>query len=99
MKLDINEVPNVCRYCRQIMKQPDYPKTLELYRGEMLCLTVDVEGASKLLLVENDKIGPIHVPYDEEKARRRLEGLRKTTTSGVRSDLNEVGGTLLAERV
>ena len=73
MKVDIREVPNVCRYCRKIMKQPDYPKTLELYRDEMLCLTVDVEKASKLKLDENSLK---YEKFDEEKevkARLRLE--------------------------
>ena len=73
MKVDIRKVPNVCKYCRKLMKQPDYPKTLELYRDEMLCLTVDVEGAAKLKLDENTLR---YSKFDEEretKARLRLE--------------------------
>lgn len=49
------------------MKQPDYPKTLELYRDDMLCLTVDVEKASKLTL---DKNTLYYKEYDEAEARR-----------------------------
>lgn len=73
MKLDIKEVPNVCKYCRQIMKKPDYPKTLELYRGDMLCLTVDVEAMSKLRLVENDRSLPHYEKYYESQARSLLK--------------------------
>lgn len=87
MKVQIEEVPDVCKYCRQLVKQENYPKTLELYRGEMLCLTADVEKMAKLRLDQNSLR---YVPYDEEQARLRLEGLRKGVTSGVRSDLNEV---------
>lgn len=46
------------------MKQPDYPKTLELYRGEMLCLTVDVEAASKLQLDETSLYYRKYRPID-----------------------------------
>jgi len=52
------------------MKKTDYPKTLELYRGDMLCLTVDVEKASKMELVENNTQGPTyrkHRPFDLER--------------------------------
>ena len=65
MRLNIDEIPNVPRYCRKIMKHPNYPKFLELYRGDMLCLTVDVERASKLRLVENEKRGPLYEKYRE----------------------------------
>ena len=55
MKIQIEKVnPNVCSYCRKLMKKEDCPKTLEVYRGGMLCLTVDVEKASRLQLVEDD---------------------------------------------
>jgi hypothetical protein len=53
MRVNIEEVPNACKYCRKLMKQQNYPKTLELYRGDMHCLTVDVEKASKLEISEN----------------------------------------------
>lgn len=56
---------NVPKYCRKLMKKEDYPKTLEIYRENMLCLTVDVTEASKLLLVENSKVGPKYVKYRE----------------------------------
>lgn len=85
MRLEITEIPDICRYCRKIMKQPDYPKTLELYRGDMLCMTVDVEGASKLVLVENAKEGPVHRKYapmaEEKKQALRLKQARKTEAS------------------
>lgn len=55
------------------MKQPDYPKTLELYRDGMLCLTVDVEEASKLRIVENEKLGPKHIPYTEAQRARLIK--------------------------
>lgn len=55
---------NVPAYCRKIMKK-DYPKTLEIYRGEMLCLTVDVEKAAKLKLVENNTRGPVYEKYTD----------------------------------
>jgi hypothetical protein len=59
---DMNNL-NVPKYCRKIMKEDNYPKTLEIYRGEMLCLTVDVEGMSGLRLVENEKEGPVYRKY------------------------------------
>lgn len=63
------------------MQKEGYPKTLKIYRGDMHCLDVDVEGAAKLLLVENSKKGPVHelyVPMSEEKrAALRLKGVGK----------------------
>jgi hypothetical protein len=71
MKLQIEEVnDNVCKYCRKIMKKPDYPKTLELYRGEMLCLTVDVEGASKLQLLRTEGRYRPYRPFDLEEVEK-----------------------------
>lgn len=77
MRVDIVEVPDMCKYCRKIMKEPDYPKTLELYRGEMLCLIVDVEKAAKLKL-DQDTLR--YSKYDEKEVQR-LEGLKKRTGS------------------
>jgi len=45
---DIGEEYSVCDYCRDLIKTGGYPNTLEVYRGDMLCLTVDVQKASKL---------------------------------------------------
>lgn len=69
MKIQIKEVPNVCSYCRRIMRQDGYPKMLELYRDDMLCLTVDVEKAAKLHLVENEKEGPIYKMYSNSELK------------------------------
>lgn len=69
MKVDIRKVPNVCSYCRKIMKRPDYPKTLELYRDEMLCLTVDVEKASKLEIDHTTLRYRKYRPIDLERVR------------------------------
>lgn len=65
MKIDFKDMDgfNVPRYCRKIMKQPDFPEMLEIYREDMLCLTVDVEMASKLRMVENEKTGPKYIKY------------------------------------
>lgn len=65
MKIDFKDMKglNVPKYCRKIMKKQDYPKTLEIYRDDVLCLHVDVMGASKLRLVENDKEGPLYKKY------------------------------------
>jgi len=90
MKLQFSDLGsmNVPKYCRKIMKMDDYPKTLEIYRGDMLCLTVNVDKASRLLLVENDRVGPVYkkyVPMSEEKKQRlRLKGatLRSASTQG-----------------
>lgn len=74
MKIQISEVgENVPRYCRKIMKQEGYPTTLEIYRSAVLYLTVDVAGASRLRLVENEKEGPLYKKYYESSfiANRR----------------------------
>lgn len=67
MKIDFEDMSgyNVPKYCRKIMKGENYPETLEIYRGEMLCLTVDVVGASKLRLLENENTGPRYVKHIE----------------------------------
>ena len=46
--LEDNSYASVTDYCRVLVKNKNYDKTLEVYRGEMLCLTVDVEKAAKL---------------------------------------------------
>lgn len=64
MKIEFKDINrNIPSYCRKIMKEKDYPKTLEVYRGEMLCLDVNVEKASKLRFVENEKEGPMYKKY------------------------------------
>ena len=80
MTEDIRKVPNVCKYCRKLMKQPDYPKTLELYRDDMLCLTVDVEAMSKLRLDESTMS---YKKYDEAEARRLVEVATKRKVRAV----------------
>lgn len=39
---------SVTDYCRQLIKDGVDDETLYVYRGDMLCLTVDILGASKL---------------------------------------------------
>lgn len=68
---------NIPRYCRKIMKE-DYPETLEIYRGDMLCLTVDVDKASQLTLNENTLV---YGKYNH-KETLRLEGLKKAIGLG-----------------
>jgi hypothetical protein len=75
MKLNVDDIPNVPRYCRQLMKKGNYPKTLELYREEMLCLTVDVVRASKLRLVENEKRGPLYEKHRENSFLKGAEAV------------------------
>lgn len=58
---------DVSRYCRKIMKTKEYPETLEIYREDMLCLIVNVEKASNLRLVENEKEGPFYRKYYESQ--------------------------------
>jgi hypothetical protein len=78
MRVEIEEVSNVCKYCRNIMKQPDYPKTLEVYRGEMLCLTVNVEKASKLRL---DESSLRYEPYVNNNDLDRLKAWKNRDVS------------------
>lgn len=78
MKEDIRKVDNVCRFCRKLMKQPNYPKTLELYRDGMLCLTVDVEEASKLRLIENEKYGSTYGKYREGSLLKGATNVSRT---------------------
>lgn len=65
MKIQFSDMKNmnVPRYCRKTMKTGNFPEILEIYRGEMLCLTVDVVKASKLRLIENEKEGPLYKKY------------------------------------
>lgn len=60
------------------MKEEGYPETLEIYRGDMLCLTVDVDKASQLTLNENTLV---YEKYNH-KETLRLEGLKKTQGLG-----------------
>ena len=69
MKEDIRKVPNACKFCRKLMELPNPPKTLELYRDEMLCLTVDVEKASKLQIDENTLRYRKYRPVDVQRLR------------------------------
>lgn len=83
MRIDFKDMKsmNVPKYCRKLMKG-EYPKTLEIYRGNMLCLTVDVEKASKMLMIENSKEGPIYDKYtprtEEQIAQLRSMGKART---------------------
>jgi hypothetical protein len=75
MKITFEEIGylNVPQYCRKLIDEENYPKTLEIYRGDMLCLTVDVEGASRLKLVENNKEGPRYEKFSDVDFRRRAQ--------------------------
>lgn len=77
---DISKYRTACDYCRELIKQPEYPMTLHLYRGDMLCLVVDVEGAAKLDLLEGKHDGPRHVKYKDktmsEETKRALASRR-----------------------
>jgi hypothetical protein len=78
MKYDINEVPNACSFCRKLIKEnPNFPEIIYLYRGDMLCLTVDVAKAAKFRLDENTLR---YIPYDAERYQRLRTGQRKPTT-------------------
>lgn len=47
--LEEHDYPSVTDYCRDLVKTRDFPETLEVYRGDMLCLTVtDIKAAAKL---------------------------------------------------
>lgn len=60
---------SVTDYCRFLVKQPDpLPNRIEVYRGEMLCMTVtDVAEAAKLMVKEDKNTGPIFVKYKDTK--------------------------------
>lgn len=47
--LENNKYSSVTDYCRDLIKQSEFPETLEVYRGEMLCLRVDVVNAAKIM--------------------------------------------------
>lgn len=95
MKIDFKDMNgfDAARYCRKIMKEEGYPKTLEIYRGDMLCLTVDVEKASKLKLVENDIAG-LH--YRTYRPTRFSIGPDEVPLQS-QSDLNDSGATMVAQ--
>ena len=88
MKVDIRKVPNVCQYCRKLMKKEGYPKTLELYRDDMLCLTVDVEEAARLKIVENVRLGLYHTEYTEKDRAKLLKWQETLRMQHPYSDLN-----------
>jgi hypothetical protein len=73
MKIDFKDMKNmnVPQYCRQLTDGENFPDILEIYRGDMLCLTVDVLGASQLKLVENDKVGPRYEKFSSIDFRKR----------------------------
>lgn len=71
---------NVPRYCRKIMKQENFPEKLEIYRNDVLCLTVDVKEAAELVLVENEKEGPLYRKYRESSFLKTKETLHVPTT-------------------
>lgn len=85
MKIDFKDMKglNIPKYCRKIMKEEGYPKTLEIYRGEMLCLTADVEKCAKLTLDENTLY---YKKYDESEARR-LSNLSKKQVGLAQGDV------------
>lgn len=75
IKIQFNELWNkrtepknhspVLDYCRKLVKEGNVQRTkLEVYRGDVLCLTVKsiIKGA-KLDIIENEKKGPILVKH------------------------------------
>lgn len=59
-----NNAP-VLDYCRKLVREGNAQRTkLEVYRGDVLCLTVKsvIEGA-RLDIIENEKKGPILVKH------------------------------------
>ena len=89
MKITFDDMKglNAPQYCRKIMKKEEYPLNLEIYRGDMLCLSVDVVKMSKLTLVERSRGFFGYEPYKPFK--RWLS----SPSSGSPIDLNEVGAT------
>lgn len=79
MKIDFKDMKglNVPAYCRKLKRKVEFPSTLEIYRDEMLCLTVDVDGAAGLKLVENNKQGPRYEKFTDKDVLKyqRLRGL------------------------
>lgn len=90
--LEEADCESVTDYCRLLIKQGSSKKTLEVYRGEMLCLTVDVREASKLNVLENKNEGPRFVKYKDtsmsEETKARLSFKRQN--KGVRAPQGEV---------
>lgn len=89
--LEDNKYNSVTDYCRVLVKQEDYPKTLNVYRGDMLCLTVDVAKAALLDIQEGKYNGPIFVKYKEpnpmtEKDKQRLALKRQQKALGQTKD-------------
>lgn len=77
----------VCDYCRFLIKNANYPldDKIEVYRGDMLCLTVtDIYAASKLTVKESPT--PHFDEYKEmsvkAKAALSLNRRNKPYTSG-----------------
>ncbi len=44
--LEEHKYSSVTDYCRDLVKTEGYPEYLYVYRGEMLCLTVNVKKAA-----------------------------------------------------
>lgn len=68
MKIQIGELKDKshCGFCRKLMKQENPPEFLEIYRGEMLCLTVNVKLSAEHRLVEEDQKGLFYKKYNQE---------------------------------
>lgn len=88
---------SVTDYCRALMKENEdkYKKeAVEVYRDQMLCLTVNsVEEGAKLDVKENAKVGPYFTKYKElgvmpEELKARLSLKRRA--KGSRADRTEV---------
>lgn len=70
--LEDQRYDSVTDYCR-VLVEGEYPETLEVYRGDMLCLTVRVLAASKL--------APSTVGFRKWYPRKNLEGHLKAARS------------------
>lgn len=62
-----NNYPSVTDYCRDLIKKDAFPDVVEVYRGDMLCLTADVRKAAKLA-----PTGTGWETYRENKNKRAL---------------------------
>ena len=62
MKLEI--VEDCCGYARKLVAEGcDPEEILEFYRGDMLCLRGKAKTFARLMVSENSKSGPVHVPW------------------------------------
>lgn len=86
--LEDNGYNSVTDYCRVLVKQEDFPKTIYIYRDEMLCLTVDTEKAALLDVKEGKGEGPIFVKYKDKKMSEETKAKLslKRPKKGVRAD-------------